>query len=101
MCCTMLRGGRTHGGSHAVGFGVDETPYLGKVAVALGDKLDGGRLHQEGVVRGENSVDPFVNILHHHRVPSTAHKLPHLVVRGDLGFLHNKEEIERMVTVRL
>lgn len=97
----MLRGGRTHGGSHTVGFGVDETPYLRKVAVALGDKLDGGGLHEEGVVRGENSVDPFVNIFHHHRVPPTAHKLPHLVVCGDLGFLHSKEETERMMTVRL
>lgn len=40
----------THRRSNTVGFGVYETSDLSQVAVALGDKLDGGGLHEEGIV---------------------------------------------------
>ena len=83
---------RTHGRAHAVGFGVDEGPDLGEVAVALRDKLDGGGLHEEGVVRREDALDPLLHILHHHRVSSAVHELPHLVVGGDLGLLQMRKE---------
>lgn len=77
----------THWGANSVGFGVNEASDLGEVAVALRDKLNGGGLHEESVVRGEHTVNALLNVLHHHRVPPTAHELPHLIIRGDLGFL--------------
>ncbi|TNN77186.1 hypothetical protein EYF80_012491 [Liparis tanakae] len=42
----------THWGADPVGFGVNEASNLGEVAVALGDKLNGGGLHEERVVGG-------------------------------------------------
>ena len=78
---------RTHGGAHSIGLGVDEASDLREVAVALRGKLYGGGLHEEGVVGREHAVDALLHALHHHRVPPAAHELPHLVVRGDLGFL--------------
>ena len=81
---------RTHGGADSVGLGVDEAPDLREVAVALRDELDGGGLHEEGVVGGEHPLDALVHALHQHRVPPAVHELPHLVVRGDLGLLQSK-----------
>lgn len=56
----------THRGANPVGFRINQASDLGEVAVSLCDKLDGGGLHEESVVRGEHTVNAFVNVLHHH-----------------------------------
>lgn len=77
----------THGRPHAVRLGVDQAADLRQVAVALRDELDGGGLHQEGVVGRQHAMDALLHALHHHRLTPTVHELPHLIVRRDLGFL--------------
>ena len=82
----------THRGSHSVRFGVDEASDLCEVAVALGDKLDGGGLHEEGVVGGQDALDSLFHRLNHYRLPPAVHELPHLVVGGDFSFLQDTRE---------
>lgn len=77
----------THGRSHAVRLGVDEAADLREVTVALGDELDGRGLHQEGVIGRQHAMDSLLHALHDHRLTPAVHELPHLIVRGDLGFL--------------
>lgn len=83
----------THRRSHAVGFGVYETSDLSQVAVALGDKLDGGGLHEEGIVWGQDALDALLHVLDHYRLPPAVHELPHLVIGGDFCFLQDTREL--------
>lgn len=79
----------THRCSHSVGFGVYEASDLCEVAVALGDELDGGALHEEGIVRGQDPLDALLHVLDHHGLPPAVHELPHLVVGWDFCFLQD------------
>ena len=82
----------THRCSHSVGFGVYEAADLCEVAVALGDELNGGALHEEGIVRGQDALDALLHVLDHHRLPPAVHELPHLVIGGDFRFLRDTRE---------
>lgn len=84
------RGSLTHRRPHPVGFGIDEAADLREVAVALGDELDGGGLHEEGVVRRQDALDALLHILDHHGLPPAVHELPHLVVGGDFRLLREQ-----------
>lgn len=79
----------THRCSHSIGFGVYEASDLCEVAVALGDELDGGALHEEGIVRGQDPLDALLHVLDHHGLPPAVHELPHLVVGGNFCFLRD------------
>lgn len=76
----------THGCANAIALGVDEAPNLGEVAVPLGDILNGGGLHEQCVVRRQCPLDTLLVVLHQRR-GLAAHEGPHLLKRGDLGFL--------------
>lgn len=79
----------THGSPNAVAFGVDEPPDLRQIAVPLGDVLDGGRLHQQGVVGRERSLDALLVAFHQCR-GFAAHEGPHFFKRGNFGFLEKQ-----------
>lgn len=96
----------THWCTNTVGSGVNKASNLCEVAVALRDELYGGGLHEERVVRGEHTVNAFLDVLHHHRMLSTAHELPHLIVCGDLCFLqehiqHSHENQRNQISMHL
>lgn len=82
----------THRRSHSIGFGVYEASDLCEVTVALGDKLNCGGLHEEGIVRCEDALNALLHILDHHRLPPAVHKLPHLVIGGDFCLLQATKE---------
>ncbi len=82
VCCT-------HGRPHAVRLGVDQAADLRQVTVALRDELDGGGLHQEGVVGRQHAMDALLHALHNHGLTPAVHELPHLIVRRDLAFLQS------------
>lgn len=70
----------TYGGPNAVALRVYQSSDLSKVTVPLGDVLYAGGLHEEGVVCGQDSCDPFFVILHKRCVLPAAHKCPHLLI---------------------
>ena len=86
----------TDGGPDPVALGVDEPSDLREVAVPLADVLDAGGLHEEGVVRGEHSLDALAVVLHQRRVLPAAHERPHLLVGRDLGFLERRSKVCKM-----
>lgn len=76
----------THGGPNPVAFGVDEPPDLGEVAVPLGDVLDGGGLHQQGVISRQGPLDSFLVVLNE-SCGFAAHESPHFFEGRNFGFL--------------
>lgn len=77
----------THRRSHSIRCGVYEASDLREVTVALGDELDGGGLHEEGIIRCEDALDALLHVFHHHRLPPAVHELPHLVISRDFCLL--------------
>lgn len=82
----------TDGRSHSVALRVNEPPDLCEIAVPLADVFDAGRLHQHGIVRCQDSGDAFPVVLNQCRVLPAAHKGPHLLIGGDLGFLAKRTQ---------
>ena len=82
----------TDRGPHPVALWIYQASDLCEVAVALADVLDAGGLHQEGVVRGEDPLDPLPVVFHQGSVFPAAHERPHLLIGGDLGFLLNQNQ---------
>lgn len=70
--------------SHSITFGVNEAPNLREVAVSLGHILNAGGLHQQGIVSGEHSLNPFVTVFDQGSLLPAAHESPHLLVGGYL-----------------
>lgn len=88
----------TNGGSHAIALGVDQTSYLCEVAVSLAYVLNAGRLHEECVIRGEDSLDSLPVVFHQSSIFPATHESPHLFVRGDFGFLSRTKETKQNKT---
>lgn len=81
----------TYGCAHAIALGVNEPPDLREIAVPLTDVLNAGGLHEQGVVGCEHTCDALAVVLHQRRVLTATHECPHFLIRGDLGFLPNKQ----------
>jgi len=79
--------GLTEGRADAVALAVDDAAHLREVTVAAGDVVNGGGLHQQGVVRAEHPLDALLDGLDQRRAGLAAHERPHLLKRGHLGFL--------------
>lgn len=77
----------TQRGADAISLAVDGAPDLGEVAVPPGDVLDGGGLHQQGVVRAQYPLDSLLVGLDQRRALLATHEGPHLLKGGDFGFL--------------
>ena len=86
-----IGGWLTHGRADAVALAVDGATDPGEVAVPAGDVVDGGGLHQEGVVGPEDPLDALLVGLHQRCVLLAAHEGPHLLERGHLGFLERRD----------
>ena len=74
----------TDGRGDAKVFGVDESADLGEVAVAVDEVVEGGGLHEEGVVAFEHAPHALVLRAHEHGRLLALHEAPHLLVRFDL-----------------
>lgn len=66
--------------ANSIALRVDQASNLGEVAVSLGDVLYAGGLHEEGIVSGQDSCNPFLVVLHQGCVLPAAHECPHLLV---------------------
>lgn len=67
--------------ANSIALRVNQASNLGEVAVSLGDVLYAGGLHEEGIVCGQDSGNPFLVVLHQSCVLPAAHECPHLLVR--------------------
>ncbi len=56
------------------------------------DELDGGGLHQEGVVGRQQAMDALLHALHNHRLTPAVHELQHLIICRDLAFLQRRRK---------
>ena len=79
--------GLTEGRAHAVALAVDDASHLCEVTVAAGDVVDGGGLHQQGVVGAQYPLDALLDGLDQRGARLAAHEGPHLLKRGHLGLL--------------
>lgn len=66
--------------ANSIALRVDQASNLGEVAVSLGDVLYAGGLHEEGIVGGQDSGNPFLVALQQSCVFPAAHECPHLLV---------------------
>lgn len=71
----------TYWRANSIALRVDQASNLGEVAVSLCDVLYAGGLHEEGIVSGQDSCNPFLVVLHQGCVLPAAHECPHLLVR--------------------
>lgn len=80
--CQMICGDIiTYWRANSIALRVDQTSNLGEVAVSLCDVLYAGGLHEEGIVSGQDSCNPFLVVLHQGCVLPAAHERPHLLIR--------------------
>lgn len=71
----------TYWRANSIALRVNQASDLGEVAVSLGNVLYAGRLHEEGIVGGQDSCNPFLVVFHQGCVLPAAHERPHLLVR--------------------
>lgn len=71
----------TYWRANSIALRVNQASNLGEVAVSLCDVLYAGGLHEEGIVSGQDSCNPFLVVLHQGCVLPAAHERPHLLVR--------------------
>lgn len=92
----------THGSAYSIAFAVNDTSNLGEVAVPLGNVIDCGGLHEQGIVRLQNPLDAVLNGLDQRRTLFTTHKGPHLLKSRNLWFLEGEElKVQSMLNLRL
>lgn len=75
----------TLGCANAITFTVNDASHFGEVAVAAGDVVYGGGLHEQGVVGLQDPLDAVLDRLDQRSALPTAHKGPHLLKSGHPG----------------
>ncbi len=75
--------------SNAVAFGVEETPDLGQVAIALDDVVEGSRLHQKGKIAFHYALRAFLVSRNEDGRLLALHVTPHFLVCLDPRILFN------------
>ena len=77
--------------SNAESFGIEQTSDLSEVAVALDGVVERRRLHEEGEIALEDSLDALLVVVDEHGRPLALHVAPHLLVRFDARILRSEK----------
>ena len=77
----------TFGCSNSVAFGVEEAADLSEVAVALDDKVQHGRFHQEGEVAVDDAFDALLVVGNEDGRSLPVHVAPHFLISFDARIL--------------
>ena len=86
--------GRARRERDPIALGVEQPADLSRVALALDDVLDGGGLHEEGVLAVAllHALDALSVALDEDGRLRRLHERPHALVSGDLGVLEGKKK---------